>query len=259
MKESSVDLYFFSGTGNTLLAARAVAEALRAGRKTVRMRRIEKGLLPLEDGTALGIAVTVAMFSTYPFVWDFLESLPDGNGRGAFLIATMGSMSGGLCPAVKKLLTSKNYRPLGAKEFVMPSNYCNKSIPEEENRIKTEKMRTEAVEFAQELLEGQASWKGGSIFSPLFHGLSRKDFPWRIMRKKLPLAVDSEKCIQCGKCARLCPVKNIRMEKYPEFLDRCVSCQRCMAFCPSEAIGVLGKNYRQYRSVEYAELVSENL
>jgi Pyruvate/2-oxoacid:ferredoxin oxidoreductase delta subunit len=49
------------------------------------------------------------------------------------------------------------------------------------------------------------------------------------------------------------------MAEYPEFLDTCVSCQRCIAFCPPQAIGVQGKEYRQYRSVEYGELVSENL
>ena len=43
MKETSVDLYFFSGAGNTLLAAMHVAEALRGGGLEVRMHRLEKG------------------------------------------------------------------------------------------------------------------------------------------------------------------------------------------------------------------------
>jgi len=94
MKENAVDLYFFSGTGNTLLAARAVAERLRKGGKTVRIRRIERGCVPLPEGTALVIAVPAAMFSAYPFVWEFLEALPDGEGRGAFLVSTMGEPPG---------------------------------------------------------------------------------------------------------------------------------------------------------------------
>ena len=74
MKESSVDLYFFSGTGNTLLAARAVAEGLRAGGKSVRLLRLEKGISAPAGDTALGVAVTTACFSTYPFVWEALGS-----------------------------------------------------------------------------------------------------------------------------------------------------------------------------------------
>lgn len=260
MKASSVDFYFFSGTGNTLLAARAVAERLRDGGKTVRLRRMEKGFVPFhDDSTALGIAVTVAMFSTYPFAWEFLENLPDGEGRDAFLVSTMGGASGGLRPAVKKLLLSKKYTPLGAREFVMPSNYNNKTIPFDANRKKIETMEKNAALFADSLLEGKAGWKGGNILAPLLYRLSRQQWPWKLMRGKYPLAVDREKCIKCGKCARLCPAKNIRMAEYPEFLDHCVSCQRCVAFCPPGAIGVQGKNYRQYRSVEYGDLVSENL
>ncbi|MBL3540224.1 EFR1 family ferrodoxin [Aminivibrio sp.] len=260
MKESSVDFYFFSGTGNTLLAARAVAGRLREGGKRVRLRRMEKGFVPFQDdGTALGIAVTVAMFSTYPFAWEFLEKLPDGGGRGAFLVSTMGQTSGGLRPAMKKLFTSKHYTPLGAREFVMPSNYNNTTIPVAANREKIETMERDAALFAESLLEGRAVWEGGNILSPLFYRLSRRQWPWRLMRKKYPLTVDRGKCIKCGKCARLCPAKNIRMAEYPEFLDHCVSCQRCVAFCPPMAIGVQGKNYRQYRSVEYGDLVSENL
>ena len=260
MKETSVDFYFFSGTGNTLLAARAVTRGLREGGKDVRLRRLEKGFVPFRDGdTALGIAVTVAMFSTYPFAWDFLESLPDGEGRGAFLISTMGGASGGLRPAVKKLLVSKHYTPLGARDFVMPSNYNNITISLEKNREKTERMEKNAAAFADALLEGNAPWKGGNVLSPLLYRLSRRQWPWKLMSRKFHLEVDRAKCIKCRKCARLCPAKNIRMEEYPEFLDRCVSCQRCIAFCPPAAIGVQGKNYQQYRSVEYGELVSENL
>ena len=259
MKESSVDLYFFSGTGNTLLAAQAVAGELRAGGKRVRLRRMEKGFsLPGHD-TALGFAVTVACFSPSPFVWDFREARPDGEGRSVFALATMGGFSGGLRAPLKRLLEKKGYESLGYAEFVMPSNYANESIPGEENRRKIEKCEKQGGVFGRELLEGRAPWRGGGPLSPLFYWMSRKNSPWKLMRRRLSLRIEREKCIRCGKCARLCPVKNIVMEEYPRFLDRCVSCQRCVAFCPPGAIVVPGKNYVQYRAVEYGTLVSEEL
>ena len=70
-------LYWFSGTGNTWLAAQALAEALRKGGVTVTLRRLEAAApVALDPETALGVAFPVACFSTYPLVWRFLERLP---------------------------------------------------------------------------------------------------------------------------------------------------------------------------------------
>ena len=258
MKESSVDLYYFTGTGNTLLAAREVAETLRKGGKAVRLLRIEEGLRPLEENCALGIASTIAVFSTYPFVWKALQDLPEGKGRSAFMISTLaGASVGGFRAPLKRLLEKKGYVPLGTGEFLMPSNYA-RTADNGKDKETIEGMKLTAAAFGQELLDGRAKWARGTLLSSFAFWLAGKKFPWKFMARMLPLGVDRDKCIQCGKCARLCPVKNIRMETWPVFLNHCVACQRCMGFCPPGAISVQGKNYRQYRTVEYGDLVSED-
>ncbi len=260
MKESSVDLFFFSGTGNTLLAARSVADALREGGKKVRLIRLENGTPAPSEETALGIAVTTACFSTYPFVWKALEQLPDGNGRSAFAITTMAGYSGGLRGPLRTLVARKGYRPIAFAEFIMPSNYANKAIPEERNREIVKKCDEKARAFGKKLLAGRTSWHRGSPISPILDMLGRRSTkPWSFMKRLLPLAIDERKCIQCGKCVRLCPAKNIVMEDFPRFLDRCFACQRCVAFCPPGAIFVPEKDFKQYRAVDYDTLTSKNL
>jgi ferredoxin len=49
-----------------------------------------------------------------------------------------------------------------------------------------------------------------------------------------PDLVAEEKCISCGKCARLCPTGAID-ETFHVIEDKCSLCQRCVRGCPTNA------------------------
>ena len=47
----------------------------------------------------------------------------------------------------------------------------------------------------------------------------------------------SDTCISCGKCAKICPLNNIRMEnRKPVWGKNCTHCMACICHCPTEAI-----------------------
>ena len=55
------------------------------------------------------------------------------------------------------------------------------------------------------------------------------------------IAVDGEKCIDCGACYSICPVDAISFEKdYSIIFDEkmCVSCGLCVDACPTRAIKI---------------------
>ncbi|MDE6465057.1 MAG: 4Fe-4S binding protein [Muribaculaceae bacterium] len=54
--------------------------------------------------------------------------------------------------------------------------------------------------------------------------------------------INTDKCINCGECERVCKAGCIRLTDHVVDIDRCVVCFDCMAVCPSDAI-----TYRQGR------------
>ena len=134
MKGKNIAIAVFSGTGNSLEAARALAEGLSKlwhGVTLYPMERSGNHIRP--DGEVLGIVTTVACFSTYPTAWRFIDSLPPGEGREAFFLATMGGFGGGMQGPIRHVLTVKGYKPIGSLVVTMPGNYNNKVLDEAKN------------------------------------------------------------------------------------------------------------------------------
>ncbi len=70
----------------------------------------------------------------------------------------------------------------------------------------------------------------------------------------LKFEVRQEKCIQCGLCAKDCPVNIIDLETgYPRIeADKeqtCIKCQHCLAICPTAALSILGKRPEQSKPI----------
>jgi ferredoxin len=258
--DGRVELYVFSGTGNTLLAARRVAEILRGGGVAVRLHHLEKAdpaAFPAgEPGMTLGLAFPVAAFSTFPLVWRFIEALPPGNGTPVFVLATMGGFSGLLFGPLKQLLRRKGYRPLAACGLRMPGNYLFVKPPEK-CRKRLEGGLRGAERFAEELLAGRARWRR---LSPVPYAWVRRFWAGvgrSFAKDGLKFRADSATCTRCGLCTRLCPVENIFLPGdggVPEWNGRCEMCQRCVAFCPARAVSGPRHATGRYRAVEAAEL-----
>jgi ferredoxin len=215
----------------------------------------ELRLLP--DEAALGLAVPLACFSTYPTAWRFIDSLPEGRGREVFFLATMGGMSAGMEGPIRRAVEAKGYKPIGARIVMMPSNYGNKTIPAEKNRARIESSGKLVRGYAAELCEGRASWGAGNPMSHFFAWLAHGRKPWRTFYRLFPLAVDGAKCTGCGVCRDICPEKNITINGgVAAIANLCESCQRCSGFCPAEAIHVPNKPAERYRAVSLGDLKS---
>ncbi len=251
--QNNIDIYYFSGTGNTLIIVEELCKTLRELGKNVNLMRMETAdPRNINIKHTLGLAFPVAAFSTFPLVWEFVHSLSRGNGCEVFMLDTLGGFSGGLVGPMKKVLLKNSYLPIGAKEIVMPSNFGKIESPEKIEQKKA-KALAKVKAYAENLVTGKTRWNRLPILGDLVGLLGRSKYPWRFMGKKIQ--IHNTKCSKCGLCAKLCPIRLIEMQDFPVKHDGCQVCMRCIAFCPEQAISFSNKFKKRYKAVEAKALL----
>jgi len=256
MKIKDVDIYYFSGTGNTLLIAQKIQETLRRFNCPAQLMRLEKtNPAEINLNKTIGLMFPVAFQSTYPFIWSFFENLPHANGTEIFMVDTLGLLSGAIVGPLKVLLESKGFSCIAAKEILMPSNMRPKQRDEQSKQRIIDKGLVSARVFAHDLFYDQIKWGRIPFVSDVFNKLSRSSLLRNNLRKKVYPVIDKYKCIKCGICYNMCPVDNITVQEYPDFSGNCQYCLRCLAFCPTDAINLKNFNIEKYKSVESKDIL----
>lgn len=207
----------------------------------------------------IGIAFPVAFFSTYPFVWDFIKSLPMTDVTEIFMLDTLGGFSGGIVGPFREIVEKKGYNPIGAKEIQMPSNIFFIQDPES-NEIRVNKGLIEAEKYALDIINGKSKWGRVPVLSRgmfLFSSGLLKLTGANLHQRWFNFNVKEKECKKCGICAKICPLGNIKMEhgEYPVHCLNCEYCLRCTSFCPRQAIpckfNYKGRTYRAVKAKEF--------
>lgn len=247
-------IFYFSGTGNSLYAAKSIAQA--QGEQIISIAA-EMKKAPAEHTYTLGKEERIGF--VYPiYAWgppkiviDFINTVQFNCDKPyVFSIGTCGGSEGNATKLLQKALSSKGLSLDSAFSLVMPSNYIigedvsskNKAAEILRNAEERLKYINEIIKKRQtgvfELISGGNPLLHTSVINPLFNRFARTT-------KKFTV---TDECTRCGLCQKICPVKSITLEDKPVWSKACIQCLGCINRCPAHAIqyGEATKNRGRY-------------
>jgi ferredoxin len=273
-------IFYFSGTGNTKWVAKQIADAI--GEELLYVPElIRKGQYEYEwhEGERIGFCFPTHGWQPPGIVREFIRKLrmrgfgnPQlmasefGNSEElpyCWALTTCGDNMGEAMTILNKDL-AKNTKlniadgqPLQAETLfsvIMPESYVclpfMKTDTEEKEAMKIELAKLQLphiIQMIEERRRGIEELEKGAtprLYSYVIGGYFNKRM---ITDRKF--TVDEDVCIKCGKCAKVCPVDNVKGTP-PAWIHngRCTCCLACYHHCPVHAInyGKITRRRGQY-------------
>lgn len=235
-------IFYFSGTGNSLYAAKSIAQA--QGEKLISIalemqKEPSERIYTLSKEERIGFVYPIYAWGPPEIVTDFIKSAKINSEKSyVFSISTCAGNEGNSTKRVKKALLSKGLSLDSAFSLIMPGNYvigedvCSKNEAEAILKKAEERMKdiNEIIAKRQtgvfQLIPGKKSFIHTSVINPLFNHFARDT-------KKFTV---TDACTHCGLCQKICPVQSITLNEKPVWGKACTQCLGCINRCPAHAI-----------------------
>lgn len=240
-------IFYFSGTGNSKWIAEELAKSLNDKAIFIPDADVHYSLA---ENEVIGFVFPIYAWAPPLCVLKFIEKVQFSNFQNnfCFFTATCHTQTGNIDGIMKKALARRNIKCCAGFSVNMPNNYLlapfikTDSAPKRQKLLQNAQKKLEnivlSVSKREEIFNLTRGSRLLSFIAPLFQKfMTAKGFK-----------VEKEKCIKCGKCAQVCPVKNILLSPYPCWGKRCEMCQACLHHCPTQAIqyGHFSKGKKRY-------------
>ncbi len=252
-------IFYYTGTGNSLWAARALARELG----NTELISMTSGNIKLHeiDASVIGLVFPVHIWGVPHRVLEFLDQLEEMSPQYIFAVASNGGQVSNTLVQLQNVMKSKGLVLSSGWSIVLPSNYIPWGGPgsvEKQNELfaaagaKIPIMAQGIRSRAEMQMEKGPLWQR-IIFSWLYN-LSYTQVP----RMDAKFMVD-ERCNNCGMCIQLCPNKNIIMlDEKLIWQNHCEQCLACIQWCPQEALQY-GKKTAAYSRYHHPEIKVKDL
>ncbi len=236
-----IQIFYFSGSGNTELLAHKLSGKLKAEGETVSIYAIKKSTEPFPEAPER----LVLLFPVYAFdaplvVRRFLKRLPESpagvRSRASIILTPCDPHwinSSAACGS-RRILEKKGYEIVREEMVIMPSNFVVQ-YPETLSISLLEAAVNRAGTLAGDIVRDLPARLKVHPLAHLVRFLFRIEHLGDNLFGK-DLRADGS-CGGCGRCVEACPAGNIRMKKGRiVFGWHCILCMNCIYRCPAGAV-----------------------
>lgn len=237
-------IFYFSGTGNSLQAAKSIADF--NGEKLISIAKEMNSTrgrfeYTLQENEVIGFVFPVYAWAPPGMVLQFIEKLKFTNYKKNYIfsIATCGDNIGNTMKVLGNRLKKKGMDLNSGFSIRMPNNYIimgdvdskevekEKLLAAEETLKNINKVIKEKRTGVFEIEKGRFPGLLTAVINPLFDKNAKNT-------KKF---YANEKCTGCGLCERVCNSRSIvKVKERPEWGEQCTLCLACIHLCPVKAI-----------------------
>ena len=235
-------IFYFSGCGNSRHVAETLAQGINDSLVFIpKAARDNQYDYTLAEGERLGFVFPIYSWAPPQLVLNFVKQLRFATKpEYVFFVCTCGDQCGQTERIFRGAVQEKGWELAACFSLIMPETYIGMAGFKLDTEEKAKQKIAEAnftltrniprlmnKERFFEMTVGSFAWLKSHLINKSFNKYATDDSKYR----------SNVKCIGCGKCMEVCPLKNITLEDgHPKWNGNCTMCMACYHHCPVNAI-----------------------
>jgi ferredoxin len=232
----SVKIYYFSGTGNSLLLGRRIAAQIKEA-ELLPAVSLYGGISKKIEADAVGFIFPVYCLDMPDFIGEIINNNDFSCVRYFFAAVTCGGTPGNALSSLDGTLRAIGKKLNCGFEVKMGDNSIVYVTSQEKLKQRLESLEYISFKIAAMVNKRETMGLGYEFKADSVSMKNRMREALTIDLKINEKSTLKERCSLCGLCTQVCPVKNVKIANgNVEWDDNCIQCFACLNWCPQSAI-----------------------